>query len=440
MNLSAVIAILACLVGLVMTVRAQPHARTRRAVSASLVIATTVPVTAIKDDVIVVTALCTVIAVCLIALLTPRPPARVPMWGALCFVAFTAWLMLRILGQFSLTSTALQVLMLASVALVALLVPRLTRDDLPGLAMTFLVLAIVHGTYAVLEQEALPPLWQLRGQSVQTIEDRVNVIASWLPGRAQTSFAHPIPFATFMCVAFLFLVHATIALRKPLYALGAAFAAVGLVCSGTRSAFVALIVALIAYLIANIRWRRLLAMSAAAGGLVIVSLVANLTELLALDSRFENSVSYIHRSQVAGSVSSLWARDDLVKWVGSGAGSTIDLFTKGIVRGAAGIRVFDNTYISLLALSGIVSLLLFAAIVLWSLRGGALAIGVATFAAVMGFSFDEQTWQIPLLMLAIGALLPSSLGTLRSRTSSANEAVRSLPHDEPAPSLRRRRP
>lgn len=420
MTLGPVLGIIVCLIGVVMVLGARPDARARRAISASLVIATTVPVTAIKDDTIVTTALGTMIGICLFALLAPRPgPRSSTMWGAVAFVAFTGWLVLRIVGQFSLASTTLQVLMLASVTLVALLVPSLTRADLPGLATTFLVLSIAHGVYAVLEQTSLDAVWQLRGQSTQTIEDRVNVLASWLPGRSQTSFAQPIPFSVFLCAAFFFLLHATVELRRPRFAIGAMFALVGLVCSGTRSAFVALIAGVLAYLVANIRWRRLFALTAAAGVIAILALLTDLTKILALDSRFENSLSYIHRTEVLGSLRTLWAQSDTAVWLGSGAGATDRMFAAGLVRGVPGIRVFDNTYVSLFALSGIVALALFAAVALWALRGGALAIAMTTFVVIMGISFDEQTWQISMMVFALGALLPRDLGTLTRRRAPA---------------------
>lgn len=388
-----------------------------RAVGSVIVLATLVPVMSVAEQSVAISAMVIAIIVCLIARVRTNVRLSSSGWGGIALVlAFLAWSAARIVGQFSTRSVLLQVGMLATVGALALVVPLLRRSDLRVLADVVLVLVIVHTAYAALEQiNAVGTVWQLREKSLETIEDRLNVLLPALAGRSQSSFGHPIPFGFFACFAVLVLTHTAFQYRRGRYAIGVGIALVALGLSGTRSAAVALIVALAAYVLANVRWRRLLPLAVVAGVVAILALVLDLPRLLSLDSRFESSVSYIHRTLVAGSWESLWAQDDVHRWFGWGAGATAELFRSGIVRGARKLVYFDNTFISLFALSGLLAVLLFCAILAWSIRGGALAIGLCTFIAVMGFSFDQQLWQLPLMVLVLGSLLPRSLGVLHRR-------------------------
>lgn len=388
-----------------------------RAVAAVIVICTLVPVMSVRDETSAVCAMATVIAVCIIARVRSDAQVSASAWTRTgVVIAFAAWLAARIVGQFSPRSEFLQIGMLATIAALALVMPLLRRTDLRVLADVVLVLVVVHTVYGALEQSGtVGAVWDLRQKSLETIEYRANILLPWLAGRSQSSFGHPILFATFACFAVLVLTHAGLRERRRRYAVGAVVGLVALGLSGTRSAAVALIVALVAYALTNIRWRRLFGFVIGTGAVGIAALLVNLPQLLALDSRFESSVSYIHRSLVAGSWAALWAQDDVVKWLGHGAGAIAELFRSGIVRGASKLLYFDNAFISLFALSGLVALLLFCASLLGSLHGGSLAIAVATVVATMGFSFDEQQWQLALLMLAFGSLLPGTLGGLHRR-------------------------
>ena len=406
--------IVACVVSVWSVLRAPAASAPARAVSAIIVISTLIPVGSGRDQTMALAALATIVLLSLLACgrreaATPWPP----LWGAVLFAAFAVWLILRILGQFSPAATLLQVGMLASAMALAFVVPLLRAEDLRTVADTFLWLILAHTAYAALEQTGtVDAIWPLRVESLEKIDDRANVLLPALTGRSQSTFGHPIPFAVFASVAALVLLHATAQTRRPRYAGGVVVAAVALALSGTRSAVVAVLAALVAYGLANLRWRRLLAMIAATGILAIIALLVDLPTLLALDGRFESSVSYIHRSLVVGSWDALWARGEAAVVFGSGAGASAELFRAGIVRGASNLLYFDNAYVSLFALSGLVALVLICAVLARSLFGGALAIGGATFIAVMGFSFDEQQWQIVLVLLAFCALLPRAFGTV----------------------------
>ncbi len=421
MNPSTALELATCVICAVVVLRGPRESAPARAVGGVIVLAALVPVMSIVDRMASTAAMLAIIFLCPAALLrTGFRPVRGTLWGAGLFVAFTCWLALRTLGQFSVDSTLLTITMISTSIAVAMIVPLLRREDLPSLATVFLVVAVLATIYAVGEQLGLvDTFWQLRQSSLENIDDRANVLLPILTGRSQASFGHPIPFAVFLSVAVLILLHAAIATKRWRFAFGVVAALVGLLLSGTRSAVVALLVALLVYLVANIRWRRVLGIAAGAGLIAIGGLLTDLPKLLSLDNTFESSVSFIHRTLVAESWASLWSQPATQLWIGAGAGATAELFRSGTVRGARNLVYFDNTYISLFALFGLVALVLFAGVLLWSTRGGALAMSVAAFIAVMGLSFDEQQWQITLVLLAFGALMPRALGSLPAGQSSA---------------------
>ncbi|OZD56990.1 hypothetical protein CH252_04020 [Rhodococcus sp. 06-1477-1B] len=420
MNLGAALTLATCVVCMIVVLRGPRETAAARAVAGSIVLAALVPVMSIVDRASSTTAMLTVILLCTTALLRRGvSPERGTLWGVALFAMFGGWMILRTLGQFSTDSTVLIVTMISTAIAVAMVVPHLRPEDLPALATVFLVLTLLLTLYAVAEQfGAVDAIWQLRQSSLQNIDDRANVLLPMLAGRSQASFGHPIPFAVFLSVACLMLLHSAIETRRWRFAFGAIAAVAGLLLSGTRSAVVALLAALLIYLIANIRWRRLLAIAAGAGVLSIAALLTDLPKLLSLDNTFESSVSFVHRTLVADSWASLWSQSATQLWIGAGAGATAELFRSGIVRGARNLTYFDNTYISLFALFGLIALGLLCAVFLWSVRGGALAMSMTAFLVVMGFSFDEQQWQITLVLLAFSALMPRAFGSLSRRHSA----------------------
>ncbi|MGC0369603.1 O-antigen ligase family protein [Microbacterium sp. SLBN-111] len=416
-----VVAFVACLLSLWVVLRGPAESTPARATSGILVISTVIPVGSVTDQAMAMIALSTIVLLSIIASVRhdealPWPPS----WGAVLFAAFGTWLVLRILGQFSFAATVLQVSIVASAMALAFVVPLLRADDLPIIADTFLWLTLAHTAYAVLEQTVdMEAVWPLRSSALEDIGERVNILIPALAGRSQSSFGHPIPFALFSSIALLVLLHAAAQTRRWRYAGGVVVAATALALSGTRSAVVAALAALAAYVVASIRWRRLLWILVGAGVVAIAALVTDLPTLLALDGNFESSVSYIHRSLVIGSWDTLWARDLATRLFGSGAGAGADLFREGVVRGAHTLLYFDNVYVSLFALSGLVALILFCAVLLRSVLGGALAVGGATLVAVMGFSFDEQQWQLALVLMAFCTMLPRAFGTVSRRPETA---------------------
>lgn len=409
-----------CLGCMIVVLHGTRETAAARAVGGSVVLAALVPVMSVTDQVSSSTALLTVVLLCATAQVRSGfRPASGTLWGAGIFALFGGWLILRTVGQFSADSTILNIAMVSTAIAAAMIVPHLRHADLRPLATVFLVLSLIVTVYAFCEQlRVVDTAWSLRQSSLESIDERANVLVPWLTGRSQASFGHPIPFAVFLSVATLVLLHTAIETRRWRFALGAAVSLAGLSLSGTRSAIVALLVALLTYLVANVRWRRLLALTALTGVLSIGALLTDLPKLLSLDDSFGSSVSFVHRTLVADSWSSLWSQPDARLWIGAGAGGTAELFRSGVVRGARNLIYFDNMYISLFALFGLTALVLLAGVFLWALRGGALAMSTTAFLAVMGFSFDEQQWQISLILLAFSALMPRSFGSLSRRQSA----------------------
>lgn len=436
MIIGPVVLAVACLLSIWVALKAPAPAVPARATAGVIVISTLIPVGSVSDQTMAMIALSSIVALSLIALV--RRPASLPWptpWGAVVFAAFGTWLILRILGQFSFASTVLQASMVISAMALAFVVPLLRAEDLPVVADTFAWLILAHTAYAAIEQTGdVEAIWPLRVESLENISDRENLLIPALTGRSQSTFGHPIPFAVFSSIALIVLLHATAQTRRRRYAGGVVLAATALALSGTRSAVVALLAGLAAYVLASIRWRRLLWILAGAGMVAIAALLTDLPALLALDGRFESSVSYIHRALVVGSWDTLWARDSATRLFGSGAGAGVELFREGVVRGAHNLLYFDNAYVSLFALSGLVALILFVAVLLRSLLGGALAIGGTVFLAVMGFSFDEQQWQLLLILLAFCTMLPRDFGTVSRRSESDTDA-----DAQRQPATRRRR-
>ena len=115
--------------------------------------------------------------------------------------------------------------------------------------------------------------WQAmwpRADGTDNISHRVNAIAPILVGRSMGSAAQPIPYG--MLIAFCVIVCLWFALRnrsRTLWIL-VAVGLVGMVFAGTRSAFVALAVALAVLALTSIKWRRATLIAAAVAVLSLV--------------------------------------------------------------------------------------------------------------------------------------------------------------------------
>ena len=330
---------------------------------------------------------------------TRRLHARNVLWTVI-FVAFHASTQIFNDSLLSLGLIGAQALGLCLAAAAA---SRLAAMGSTAILTTIGVLVPLEALIALLEQmRAIPYVWARSLTATYTdIGFRNNEIASWLPGRSMGTFAHPILLGTFAAIAFVLCVVAFAGTRRWRWLLLAVVAAGTLSLSGTRSAAAGALVALTLWLV--FRRGSLLGLRIGAG-LILVLIAVNLDQLTSslFNSEVRNSTSYIHRTRVLSSIPAILDRDGLTFLFGSGAGSVEDLFSSGIVQGSSGYMFFDNQYVRLIALSGIVGLTLFFIAAARGFRVGNEASRAALVVVlVLMASFDTLTWNFSALMSAI---------------------------------------
>lgn len=244
-----------------------------------------------------------------------------------------------------------------------------------------------------------------RADGTDNISHRVNAIMPLLIGRSMGSTAQPIPYG--MLLAFCVIVCFWFALKnrsKLLWGL-VAFGVIGMTFSGTRSAFVALAIAVAVWIVTKVRWTRT-AFVLLAVALVAVVVALGGAVLFLSKSGALTTDSFLHRSGVLGTAGDLLARNPLDVVIGSGYQSVEYLLKSGIVRGAPGIFVFDEEFVRTLACLGLVGFIL---LVLAFARGIALGTDLSRmltiFIAASFFTFDGYSWRLIacLFVLAIAS-------------------------------------
>lgn len=331
----------------------------------------------------------------------PRP-VRIT-WG---LVAICAFIMVNGAAQFQSENLASIGLILAQILCFSLIAAACSvrpSDSGHPVFSALLVLLPLELVIAALEQARLVPVIWARDETAQyrDITLRFNELAPSLLGRSMGTFAHPIllgSFAALMTVLCLIVAFRTRLLR---YYAAAAAATLTVILSGTRSAAVAVIVAVLLYLM--LAPGKAQVVRSILGTLTVTVVLLN-TQLIdrLLNADVQSSASYLHRTRILSSVPNLLARDDLALFFGSGAGSIDALFSQGVVTGFSTFRFFDNQYVRLLALSGVVSLVLFAGVVIRGLIIGNRASRVVLVVIlIMMASFDTLTWGFAYLFTII---------------------------------------
>ncbi len=193
----------------------------------------------------------------------------------------------------------------------------------------------------------------------------------------------------------------------------------GLVAAGTRSSVIACLL-FVGYCVAtspsNQRVWRVMATLLTA----VVGAVQGATVLVQQVSELVDSGSYTNR---AGSIASapdlLTERPTLEALFGSGWGSEGRLFDRGFFS-QNGFEIVDNQFVSTLACSGLIGLVLFVAILLSGWRSGTrTSRAVLLVVVAMGFSFDFLGWGGPavLLFAFLGQSIPKPTVTEQSSTT-----------------------
>lgn len=323
--------------------------------------------------------------------------------GVLLAMAFITFHAITQVFNDSILSLGLIAAQALAFCLSAVAASRLGAMDSGAIVKTIAILVPIQALVAALEQlRLIPYIWARNNSATYTdIAQRPNEILEWLPGRSMGTFAHPILLGSFAAVALVLCVVAAATTRRWSWLLLGCLAAGTLLLSGTRSAAAGALVALTLWLV--LRRGNLLVLRLAVG-IVLVVVALNLDQLTSsiFSTEVIASTSYVHRTRVLSSIPSILARDDVAVLFGSGAGSVEQLFADGVVTGASGFRFFDNQYIRLLALSGLVGLLLFIAAAFRGLRrGNEASRAVFVVILVMMASFDTLTWNFSAFLTAI---------------------------------------
>ncbi len=364
---------------------------------------------------------------------TPAPQVRHT--GTLLIVVFVVFYSATWISNDSIQSLGLIAARVLSLVLVAIAAVRLRNQEQPAAIIAILAFVPVEAVLTLLEQAKIVPYVWARDETSTYLDiaNRQNELAAFLPGRSMGTFAHPILLGTYAAVAVVLCILAFAATRRPGYLLLAVTAAGTLVLSGTRSAAAAAIVAIVLWLLLR-PGRQLLLKTLLCVGVAIAALNFDTVMAKLFNSTIVGSVSYVHRTRVLSSVPNLLARDDLTWLFGSGAGRIQGLFDTGVVSGYGTYLFFDNMYVCLLAVSGVVGLALFAAVAIRALFiGDGTSRIILILILVMMASFDTLTWNFSFLLtvLALGSGL--ALPGRKARPATPTGAA-----DLPEPTTRHR--
>ncbi|MGB3374671.1 MAG: O-antigen ligase family protein [Microbacterium sp.] len=265
-------------------------------------------------------------------------------------------------------------------------------EDIATLGKVLSVVMIFHAAWAAGELFAgMDPLFPMGDGSVE-ITDRPNAIFPQIAGRPITSFAHPIPLATFSAFVGLLTLYLARTRKHILYWVVTVVAVATTTISGTRSAVLGLVAAGIILVVSTSKiplFLRGLLTVIALGGASISVVDAKLLSAIGLGSDFLDSGSYLHRSAVLNSFWHLFDRNTEEILFGSGTNREL-IFQTGLVHGyLPGAYFFDNQYVAAFAMYGLVAFILFVALSVYVLvRGQGLERAVGLSLIAMGFSFD----------------------------------------------------
>lgn len=251
--------------------------------------------------------------------------------------------------------------------------------------------------------------WPRGNDAFDLIQNRVNELVPQLAGRSLGTLGHPIllgAFAVAALIACLFLYRAT---RHRRYLWLAALAPAAVALSGTRSAAAVMAFVIAAmFAFASGRARALRVMAAA---MIVIVVLASTDSILRFFGfgNVEQTSSYIHRSEILGSLPRLLERSDVFVLFGSGGASGGELFGSGVMRGYPGYFFFDNQYVRIVAFAGVVGIVLLAAALVSGLRRTDPPAKLLILAMVMFMAtFDVFTWNLTYVLFALSIV--ASLG------------------------------
>lgn len=286
--------------------------------------------------------------------------------------------------------------------LVVILSAGLQPSDFRPLVITLNVFLLFHLVYATGELFLrIPPIWPM-GNGYSDLMYRPNFLVPELPGRAMTSFAHPIPlsvFALFMGVLNMYM----FASRRGRWIVGAVGSFVLVVLTGTRSAIIAFMLAAAVVLFFSGKVSAAAKATAAFFGAAVLGILAmnadSTLSVLGFGDGFEASNSYQYRTSVLSSAERILQQPTFQVLFGWG-GDRAEIFRRDIIDGAGfGVLFFDNQFVAMAAMFGILAFLFFVSILLvtW-IRGGVLSKALVIAFIMMGFGFDFLQYTTPALL------------------------------------------
>lgn len=357
------------------------------------------------------------VAVALIAVLRTIPEpgnqlARTNVWIIL-YLFYAAAIALVYLSP---TAAALRATTTIGLVLIVVLARRASSsgtDYFPAAVTLVVVTEVVLGTSeAFFGADAVWP----RPDGSDRLENRVNHLAPWLPGRVLGSLAGPIPYGTIAGIGLLVALWMVFERRQTRYVYLLGFSAFGLLLSGTRSAILAVVVVGAIWIVGRSSASRpvVIVLGIAAGAVFVM--LSDLSTLFGLQG-IENTNSFEHRNEILGSVSQILTRQGPLPVIFGNGDNARDLLTSGVITSTTGVTVYDNQFVRELAASGIVGVLLLSLGVMTALRrGNGLSRMIVVFIVMMFFSFDALTWRSVIVIFLIACA-----GPLAPKPSSKSE-------------------
>ncbi|TWH71544.1 hypothetical protein JD78_00041 [Modestobacter roseus] len=305
------------------------------------------------------------------------------------------------------TAASAALLLLGCAVLAASAGPADVRRFSRGV-MAIAVVQLVAATASALLGTPAP--WGYLGAAGSTFE--VNQLLPELGGRATGTMAHPIPFGTLMAVSVLLALSPVLRWPLTLRLLAAAGGAFGVVLSGSRSAALALLVAVfVAALVPGALRVQPVARTVVLLGAVVALLTVEVGSLRVVTS-LQGTGSLTHRLGALDAAERLAERPLAQTLLGSGTGSLRDLFDAGLLQ-LDGFFAVDNQFVATFATAGLVGALALIGLVAAGLLHGHRATRPAALLMVAMFlSFDVLEWTatavltVVLLTLGTGRGLP----------------------------------
>lgn len=219
--------------------------------------------------------------------------------------------------------------------------------------------------------------------------------------RVQASFGQAIVFGLFCAVTALLVWTDAARLHRGLRVVVFGFLVGGLFLSGTRSAVLALLLAIAVHALLRpnlLKWVR--NVTAALLGVALVALLD--FGVRSITTEALDSGSWLQRIGSMRSVPRLLSRTGFEFWFGSGFGSEQELYRTGLVTSPYHFTVIDNFYVYTLGTMGLLGVaMLLAVFVIGFTTSGRTGRGTIVILAVMCAAFDLLAWRSTAAVLVL---------------------------------------